>query len=116
MGISFYYAFVIIFVITIVVVIVIDIVLSLPPCNYFFFFKNNLLIQIWAEKLLSMYSKWAKKQGYIGRVVEKYPSKSGGIKSATIEFEFECAYGYLLGEKGVHDMIGSQNGSALHEV
>lgn len=63
-----------------------------------------------------MYGKWAKKQGYIGRVVERYPSKSGGIKSATIEFEFECAYGYLLGEKGVHYMIGSQNGSVLHEV
>ena len=90
-----------------------DVVLSLSLCNFFF---NNLPIQIWAEKLLSMYSKWAKKQGYIGRVVEKYPSKSGGIKSATIEFEFECAYGYLLGEKGVHYMIGSQNGPVLHEV
>jgi hypothetical protein len=90
------------------------IVLSLSLSNFIFFF--NLLIQIWAEKLLSMYSKWAKKQGYTGRVVEKYPSKSGGIKSATIEFEFEFAYGYLLGEKGVHYMIGSQNGSVLHEV
>ncbi|XP_059463005.1 peptide chain release factor PrfB3, chloroplastic isoform X2 [Corylus avellana] len=77
---------------------------------------KDLTYKIWAEKLLSMYSKWAKKQGCIGRVVEKYPSKSGGIKSATIEFEFECAYGYLLGEKGVHYMIGSQNGSVLHEA
>ncbi|XP_062165953.1 peptide chain release factor PrfB3, chloroplastic isoform X1 [Alnus glutinosa] len=78
--------------------------------------SGGIYPEIWAEKLLSMYSKWAKKQGYTGRVVEKYPSKSGGIKSATIEFEFEFAYGYLLGEKGVHYMIGSQNGSVQHEA
>ncbi|XWS56858.1 hypothetical protein CRYUN_Cryun09bG0121600 [Craigia yunnanensis] len=73
--------------------------------------------EVWAEQLLSMYIKWAKKQGYRGRVVEKHLSTSGGIKSATIEFEFEYAYGFLSGERGVHCMIrSSQNGSFHTEV
>ncbi|XP_015949692.1 peptide chain release factor PrfB3, chloroplastic isoform X1 [Arachis duranensis] len=61
--------------------------------------------KLWAERLLSMYLKWAKKQGYEGRIVDRYPFKNGGINSATIELEFECAYGYLSGEKGVHKLI-----------
>ena len=64
-----------------------------------------------------MYTKWAKKQGRKGRVVEKCSSMNGGIKSATIEFEFQFAYGYLSGERGVHFMVkGPQDGSALLEV
>ena len=64
-----------------------------------------------------MYTKWVKKQGNKGTVVEKRPSVNGGIKSATIEFEFKFAYGYLSGERGVHRMIrGSRDGSNHHEV
>ncbi|KAK8531720.1 hypothetical protein V6N13_131079 [Hibiscus sabdariffa] len=73
--------------------------------------------EVWAEQLLSMYINWAKKQGYRSRVVEKNLSKNGGIKSATIEFEFEYAYGFLLGERGIHCMIrSSRNGSVHDEV
>ncbi|XP_022766619.1 peptide chain release factor PrfB3, chloroplastic [Durio zibethinus] len=73
--------------------------------------------EVWAEQLLSMYIKWAKKQGYSGRVVEKNLSTNGGIESAAIEFEFEYAYGFLSGERGVHFMIRSaQNGSDHNEV
>ncbi|KAK6232133.1 Peptide chain release factor class I - like 4 [Theobroma cacao] len=73
--------------------------------------------EVWAEQLLSMYIKWAEKQGYRGRLVEKNLSADGGIKSATIEFEFEYAYGYLSGERGVHFMIrSSQKGSVRREV
>ncbi|RVW36029.1 Peptide chain release factor PrfB3, chloroplastic [Vitis vinifera] len=76
----------------------------------------NASVDIWAEQLLSMYTKWAEKQGYKGRVVEKYASKNGGIKSATIEFESEYGYGYLSGERGVHHMIrSSDDESILHE-
>ncbi|RZC82726.1 hypothetical protein C5167_045514 [Papaver somniferum] len=65
---------------------------------------------VWAEQLLSMYRKWGAKQGYEGRIVEKYPSKDGGFKIVTLEFESEYAYGYLSGERGVHYMIkGSHN-------
>ncbi|XVE61076.1 hypothetical protein DITRI_Ditri06bG0010800 [Diplodiscus trichospermus] len=72
--------------------------------------------EVWAEQLLRMYIKWAKKQGYKGRLVEKNLATSGGIKSATIEFEFEYAYGFLSGERGVHLMISSQNGSVDNEA
>ncbi|KAL9232611.1 hypothetical protein vseg_007702 [Gypsophila vaccaria] len=72
--------------------------------------------EIWAERLLNMYINWAEKKGRKGRVLEKYSLKGGGIKSATIEFEFEFAYGYLLGEEGVHHMMGSPNGSTLNEA
>ncbi|XP_062117919.1 peptide chain release factor PrfB3, chloroplastic [Humulus lupulus] len=72
--------------------------------------------EIWASKLLRMYTKWGRKQGQKGRVVEKRPSTNGGIKSATIEFEFKYAYGYLSGERGVHFMIRGPNvESALFE-
>lgn len=63
-----------------------------------------------------MYTKWARKLGYKGRVVEKRSSTNGGLKSATIEFEYEFAYGYLSGEAGVHYIISSKNGSAVHKV
>ncbi|XP_028079786.1 peptide chain release factor PrfB3, chloroplastic-like [Camellia sinensis] len=73
--------------------------------------------EIWAEQILQMYIKWAEKQGLGGRIVEKYLSKNGGVKSATIEFESKYAYGYLSGERGVHSMIsGSQNTSVSDEV
>ena len=52
----------------------------------------------------------------IGRIVEKRSSTNGGIKSATIDFEHEFAYGYLSGEAGVHYIINSKTGSAVHEV
>lgn len=64
-----------------------------------------------------MYLGWAKRQGYEGRIVDRCSIENGGINSATIEFEFECAYGYLLGEKGVHHLIrGSPNESSQLEV
>ncbi|KAH1256058.1 Peptide chain release factor PrfB3, chloroplastic [Glycine max] len=67
--------------------------------------SRNLKIWLWAEQILSMYLRWAKRRGYEGRIVDKCPFKNGGINSAIIEFEFECAYGYLSGEKGVHYLI-----------
>ncbi|KAM1748177.1 hypothetical protein ACFX12_009194 [Malus domestica] len=69
--------------------------------------------EVWIKQLLSMYTKWAKKLGYKGRVVEKHSSTNGSITSATIEFEFAFAYGYLSGETGVHYLTSSQNDSDL---
>ncbi|KAL2326073.1 hypothetical protein Fmac_025131 [Flemingia macrophylla] len=66
---------------------------------------NGIYPKLWAEQLVSMYLRWAKRQGYEGRIVDKCPFKKEGISSATIEFEFECAYGYLSGEKGAHYLI-----------
>lgn len=79
--------------------------------------SRGIYPELWAAQLLSMYMRWGEKQGYRGRVVEKRPSKNGGIRSATIEFEAGYAYGYLTGEKGVHQMIKiSHDGSVVHEA
>ncbi|PRQ34621.1 putative peptide chain release factor [Rosa chinensis] len=68
--------------------------------------------EVSVKQQLSMYTNWARKLGYKGRVVEMHSSTNGGIKSATIEF----AFGYLSREAGVHYIINSKNGSAVHEV
>ncbi|KAI5682772.1 hypothetical protein M9H77_04000 [Catharanthus roseus] len=80
--------------------------------------SGGIYNEIWAERLARMYIKWAEKQGHKWRIVEKYPSSNnGGIKSATIEFESSFVYGYLMGESGIHHMIGSlQDGSSLFEA
>ncbi|XP_027065808.1 peptide chain release factor PrfB3, chloroplastic-like isoform X1 [Coffea arabica] len=70
----------------------------------------------WAEQLVQMYIKWAEKQGHKWRIIEKFPSKNGGIKSAILEFESNFVYGYLMGERGVHRMIkASPDGSLASE-
>ena len=84
-------------------------------CSTFECFK--ILIQRWAEQLVQMYIKWAEKQGHKWRIIEKFPSKNGGIKSAILEFESNFVYGYLMGERGVHRMIkASPDGSLASEV
>ncbi|XP_010672948.2 peptide chain release factor PrfB3, chloroplastic isoform X1 [Beta vulgaris subsp. vulgaris] len=77
---------------------------------------KGIYSEIWVERLLSMYIKWAEKQGHKGRVLEKCSANSGGIKSATIEFEFKYAYGFLIGERGVHRMRSSLDESSFQEV
>ncbi|XP_059440179.1 peptide chain release factor PrfB1, chloroplastic-like [Corylus avellana] len=61
--------------------------------------------QDWADMLLRMYVRWAEKQKYKTRVVEKSLGEEAGIKSATIEVEGRYAYGYLSGEKGTHRIV-----------
>ncbi|XP_057424452.1 peptide chain release factor PrfB3, chloroplastic [Lotus japonicus] len=78
---------------------------------------DGIFPKVWAEQLLNMYRRWAKRQGYEGRIVDRCSFKNGGINSATIEFEFECAYGYLSGERGVHSLLrGSPNESSHLEA
>ncbi|KAK9075881.1 hypothetical protein SSX86_004210 [Deinandra increscens subsp. villosa] len=69
--------------------------------------SEGIRSEIWAEQLVGMYMKWAKKQGLNGRIVEKNcgSKAEGAIKSVIIEFEQKYAYGYFLGEKGTHRMI-----------
>ncbi|KAK3427646.1 hypothetical protein EUGRSUZ_F03826 [Eucalyptus grandis] len=52
-----------------------------------------------------------------GNYHEKRRATNGGITSATVEFEFDYAYGCLQGERGVHRIIsGSETGSTIDEV
>ena len=61
--------------------------------------------QDWAEMLLRMYTRWGEDQGYNLELVERSPGDVAGIKSATIKFSGEYAYGYLRSETGVHRLV-----------
>ncbi|CAO2832594.1 unnamed protein product [Amaranthus hypochondriacus] len=61
--------------------------------------------QDWADMLLRMYMRWAEKQKYKAKVVDKSLGEEAGIKSATVEVEGRYAYGYLSGEKGTHRIV-----------
>ncbi len=59
----------------------------------------------WAEMLLRMYIMWGEKEGFTVREINYQAGEVAGIKSATIEFEGDFAYGYLKSEIGVHRLV-----------
>ena len=61
--------------------------------------------QDWAEMLLRMYSRWAERRKCRAAVIEVSPGEEAGIKSATVQFEGDFAYGYLKAERGVHRLV-----------
>lgn len=61
--------------------------------------------QDWAEMLLRMYLRWGEHQGYKTELIEVSPGDVAGIKSATIRFEGDHAFGWLRTETGVHRLV-----------
>jgi len=61
--------------------------------------------QDWASILLRMYLRWAERRGMAAAVLDETPGEEAGIKSATIQFSGENAYGLLAGETGVHRLV-----------
>lgn len=61
--------------------------------------------QDWAEMLLRMYIMWGEKQGFKVKQVNYQAGDTAGIKSATLEFVGDFAYGYLKSEIGVHRLV-----------
>ncbi|MGB2623348.1 MAG: peptide chain release factor 2 [Candidatus Acidiferrum sp.] len=61
--------------------------------------------QDWASILLRMYLRWAERKGMNATVIDETPGEEAGIKSATIQFVGENAYGLLAGETGVHRLV-----------
>lgn len=59
----------------------------------------------WAEMLMRMYIRWGERNGYKTKVLDVQEGDEAGIKSATIEYEGNMAYGYLKGENGVHRLV-----------
>ncbi len=59
----------------------------------------------WAEMLMRMYLRWGEKEGFKIKVSESHAGDEVGIKSCTMEFEGEFAYGYLKSENGVHRLV-----------
>ncbi|WP_153042568.1 peptide chain release factor 2 [Rufibacter ruber] len=61
--------------------------------------------QDWAEMLYRMYLMWGERKGYTVKQVDFQPGDGAGIKSATLQFEGDFAYGYLKAEIGVHRLV-----------
>ena len=61
--------------------------------------------QDWAEMLLRMYLRWGERRGFKTELIEVSAGEIAGIKSATVRFEGDYAYGWLRTETGVHRLV-----------
>ncbi|MBS6458711.1 MAG: peptide chain release factor 2 [Alistipes sp.] len=59
----------------------------------------------WASMLMRMYMRWGEAHGYKIKMLDYQAGDEVGVKSCTMEFEGEYAYGYLKSENGVHRMV-----------
>ena len=61
--------------------------------------------QDWCEMVLRMYLRWGEAKGFKVELMEASPGDVAGIKSATIKFEGDYAFGWLRTEIGVHRLV-----------
>ncbi|HEB57296.1 MAG TPA: peptide chain release factor 2 [Gammaproteobacteria bacterium] len=61
--------------------------------------------QDWANMLLRMYLRWGERRGFKTELVEVSDGEVAGIKSATIQYTGDYAYGWLRTETGVHRLV-----------
>lgn len=59
----------------------------------------------WAAMLMRMYKMWGQKNGYKIKELNLQDGDVAGIKTVTIEFTGDFAFGYLKGENGVHRLV-----------
>jgi peptide chain release factor 2 len=61
--------------------------------------------QDWAEMLMRMYIRYGERNDFKVHQVDYLPGDEAGIKSVTLEFSGDYAYGYLKSENGVHRLV-----------
>ncbi len=61
--------------------------------------------QDWAEMLYRMYRMYGEKQGWKVTELDFQEGDGAGIKSVTLQFEGDFAYGFLKAESGVHRLV-----------
>jgi len=61
--------------------------------------------QDWAEMLLRMYLRFGERMGFATRIEDLTDGEEAGIKSVTVHFAGDYAYGYLKEEIGVHRLV-----------
>lgn len=59
----------------------------------------------WAEMLMRMYIRYGERNSFKVRELHYLPGDEAGIKSVTLEFSGDYAYGYLKSESGVHRLV-----------
>ncbi len=61
--------------------------------------------QDWGEMLMRMYYRWGERNNYKVKELEMSEGEVAGIKSVSLEFEGDFAFGYLKAENGVHRLV-----------
>ncbi|PPL17419.1 peptide chain release factor 2 [Oceanisphaera arctica] len=61
--------------------------------------------QDWCNIVLRMYLRWGESRGFKTELIELSDGDVAGIKSATIKFSGEYAFGWLRTESGVHRLV-----------
>lgn len=61
--------------------------------------------QDWAEMVMRMYVKFGEKHGFKCTITELTEGEVAGIKSATVKFEGQYAYGWMRTETGIHRLV-----------
>ncbi|MDX2360447.1 MAG: peptide chain release factor 2 [Crocinitomicaceae bacterium] len=59
----------------------------------------------WASMLMRMYTMWGQKNGYKIKELNYQEGDVAGVKTVTLEFTGDFAFGYLKGENGVHRLV-----------
>lgn len=59
----------------------------------------------WVEMLMRMYVRWGERNNYSIKEIDLLPGDEAGVKTVTLEFTGEFAYGYLKSENGVHRLV-----------
>jgi peptide chain release factor 2 len=59
----------------------------------------------WAQMLMRMYLRWGERNDYKVRELDFQAGDEVGVKSVTLEFDGERAYGFLKSESGVHRLV-----------
>ncbi len=81
---------------------------KMDKCNAFLDIQSGsggTEAQDWAEMILRMYLRWGEHRGFTTELVECSAGEVAGIKSATIHFTGDYAYGWLRTETGVHRLV-----------
>lgn len=59
----------------------------------------------WAEMLMRMYIRWGERNDYKVKEIHYLAGDEAGVKSVTLEFTGDYAYGNLKSENGVHRLV-----------
>jgi len=81
---------------------------EMDACNAFLDIQSGsggTEAQDWASIIERMYLRWGESRGFKTELIEESPGDVAGIKSATIRFEGEYAFGWLRTETGVHRLV-----------